>query len=144
LKDIFPKNTVNHVPLTPVAFLFRTADVHPERLAIMYGSKKYNYAELRDRCLRFASALSGLPLPSWHVTYRSIAVESQDASSVHTFIRLCAIAGAVGVSIVCGRRTPWQLQAQFSEILGLHPITSTAAAFLSMPRSSPNRGCSEG
>ena len=47
------------MPLTPVAFLFRTADVHPERLAVAYGSRRYSYAELRDRCLRFASALSG-------------------------------------------------------------------------------------
>jgi fatty-acyl-CoA synthase len=59
LKDILPKNTANHVPLTPVAFLFRTADVHPERLAVKYGPRRYSYAELRDRCLRFASALSG-------------------------------------------------------------------------------------
>lgn len=59
MKDIFPKNTANHVPLTPAGFLFRTADVHPERLAVAYGSRRYSYAELRDRCLRFASALSG-------------------------------------------------------------------------------------
>ena len=59
MKDILLKNTANHVPLTPVGFLFRTADVHPERLAVTYGPRRYSYAELRDRCLRFASALSG-------------------------------------------------------------------------------------
>jgi fatty-acyl-CoA synthase len=59
MKDILRKNTANHVPLTPVGFLFRTADVHPERLAVTYGPRRYSYAELCDRCLRFASALSG-------------------------------------------------------------------------------------
>lgn len=58
MKDVFPRNPANHVPLTPTAFLFRTADVHPERLAVAYGPTGYTYTELRNRCLRLASALA--------------------------------------------------------------------------------------
>jgi fatty-acyl-CoA synthase len=57
LKDTFVKNAANHVPLTPSGFLIRTADVHPNRTAVSYGSTKYTYFELRERCLRLASAL---------------------------------------------------------------------------------------
>lgn len=54
---MFTKNPANYVPLTPIGFLDRSADVHPHRTAIRYGSQSYTYSEIRDQCRRLASAL---------------------------------------------------------------------------------------
>lgn len=51
------KNGANHVPMTPLHFLNRTADVYPHRTAIVHGSLRQTWGETRDRCHRLASAL---------------------------------------------------------------------------------------
>ena len=51
------KNAANHVPLTPLTFLDRTADVYPNRTAIIHGNFQQTWARTRERCYRFASAL---------------------------------------------------------------------------------------
>ncbi|HEX6113047.1 MAG TPA: acyl-CoA synthetase [Geminicoccaceae bacterium] len=51
------RNPANYAPLTPLSFLERTADVFPERTAVVHGSWRADYAELRARSRRLASAL---------------------------------------------------------------------------------------
>src|SRR5688500_18377293 len=51
------RNAANYVPLTPLSFLERTADVFPQRTAVIHGSWRADYAELRARSRRLASAL---------------------------------------------------------------------------------------
>ncbi|MES2880268.1 MAG: AMP-binding protein [Pseudomonadota bacterium] len=51
------KCAANHVPLSPLNFLDRTADVFPNRTAIVHGTFRQTWAETRDRCYRLASAL---------------------------------------------------------------------------------------
>lgn len=51
------KNAANYVPLTPLRFLDRTADVYPNRTAVIHGAFRQTWAETRDRCYRLASAL---------------------------------------------------------------------------------------
>lgn len=51
------KNPANYVPLTPLNFINRTADVYPRRTAIIHGSYRQTWAETRERCYRLASAL---------------------------------------------------------------------------------------
>ena len=51
------KNPANYAPLTPLSFLERTADVFPERTAVIHGPWRADYAELRQRSRRLASAL---------------------------------------------------------------------------------------
>ena len=51
------KGPANHAPLTPLAFLERSADVYPERTAVVDADRRFTYAELRLRCRRLASAL---------------------------------------------------------------------------------------
>ncbi|OWJ63662.1 acyl-CoA synthetase [Inquilinus limosus] len=53
------RNPANHVPLTPVSFLGRTALAHPDRTAVVYGEVKRNWRETAERCRRLASALAG-------------------------------------------------------------------------------------
>ncbi|NDZ15743.1 acyl-CoA synthetase [Variovorax sp. WS11] len=47
----------NHEPLTPLSFLDRTADVFPDRVAIVHGDMRQSWCETRKRCRRLASAL---------------------------------------------------------------------------------------
>src|SRR5690348_9477381 len=51
------RDPANYVPLTPLAFLDRTADVYPDRPACLHGRQHLSYRELRERCYRLASAL---------------------------------------------------------------------------------------
>jgi fatty-acyl-CoA synthase len=47
-------------PLTPTAFLDRSAHVHGDRLALVDGDVRRDYATFRDRCLRQAGLLASL------------------------------------------------------------------------------------
>ncbi len=53
------KNAANYAPLTPISFLERAADVYPGRTAVIHDRWRADYAELRRRCRRLASALVG-------------------------------------------------------------------------------------
>ncbi|MGH1478096.1 MAG: acyl-CoA synthetase [Geminicoccales bacterium] len=52
------RNPANHAPLTPLSFLERTAEVYPDRLAVVHGSWQADYKTLRERSRRLASALA--------------------------------------------------------------------------------------
>jgi len=56
-RDGLEKNAANHVPLTPISFLNRTASVYPDRPAIVHGPHSWTYAQMRARCRQLASAL---------------------------------------------------------------------------------------
>ena len=51
------RNDANHVALSPVSFLRRTAAVWPERTAVIHGDLKQSWRETAIRCRRLASAL---------------------------------------------------------------------------------------
>ncbi len=51
------RNPANYVPLTPVSFLFRTADVYPDRIAVIHGDWRLTWREVAERSTRLASAL---------------------------------------------------------------------------------------
>ena len=49
---------VNHVALTPLSFIERTAHTYPEHTAVIHGSLRRNWAQTYSRCRRLASALA--------------------------------------------------------------------------------------
>src|SRR5665213_1446544 len=51
------RGSANFVALTPLTFLARAAAVHPGRLAVVHGERRYSYAEFYQRCCRLADAL---------------------------------------------------------------------------------------
>jgi len=51
------KNPANFVPLTPLTFLERAASVWPERIALIHGPIRRNWAEIYVRSRKLASAL---------------------------------------------------------------------------------------
>lgn len=51
-------SSANYVPLTPISFLERAADVFGDRTSVVFGSSvKYTWEETHSRCLKLASAL---------------------------------------------------------------------------------------
>ena len=51
------RNSANHSPLTPLGFIARTAEVYPDRLAIVHGELRQTWAQTYARCRQLASAL---------------------------------------------------------------------------------------
>ena len=51
------RNAANHAPLSPLSFIERTAEVYPERLAIVHGELRQTWAQTYARCRRLASSL---------------------------------------------------------------------------------------
>lgn len=55
--DDLDANAANYVALSPVTFLDRTADIYPDRQAVVYEDRHFTWSEVRQRCRRLASAL---------------------------------------------------------------------------------------
>ena len=53
------RSAVNHVPLTPLSFIERTASVYPDYPAVVHGALRRTWAETYRRCRQLASALAG-------------------------------------------------------------------------------------
>ena len=53
------RRSANHVPLSPLSFLQRTAAVYPDRCAVRYGEREWSWAETYGRCGALADALRG-------------------------------------------------------------------------------------
>jgi fatty-acyl-CoA synthase len=53
---------VNRTELTPVSFLVRSADVFPDKAAVVHGSRRYTYRQLAERVNRLASSLRAVGL----------------------------------------------------------------------------------
>ena len=56
--DAPARDAANFVPLTPLSFLRRTADLFPERMAVIHGARRQTWGETFARCRRLASALT--------------------------------------------------------------------------------------
>lgn len=54
------KTAANYVPLSPLSFLRRTANAHPNLTSLIYGELRYTWAQTYDRCCRLACALRRL------------------------------------------------------------------------------------
>lgn len=50
---------VNHVPLSPLGFIQRTAKIYPNYPSVIHGAQRFTWAETYARCRRLASALEG-------------------------------------------------------------------------------------
>ena len=51
------KNAANYVPLTPLTFIKRAKEIYPDYEAIIYEDRKYSWAEVYKRTVKFASCL---------------------------------------------------------------------------------------
>ena len=54
------RNPANYVPLSPVSFVERTAEVFADLPAVVHGERRYLWRETRERAARLAAALRAL------------------------------------------------------------------------------------
>jgi len=54
------RNAANHVALSPVSFVERSAEVFGDLLAVIHGARRYDWSQTRDRSARLAAALRAL------------------------------------------------------------------------------------
>ena len=47
-------NEANHVPLSPISFLRRAAQIYPHRMAVVQGSTRRTWGEVWPRCVAVA------------------------------------------------------------------------------------------
>ena len=52
-----PRNEANYAALSPLSFIERTAEVYPDRLAVVHGGLRRSWSEVFTRCRQLASAL---------------------------------------------------------------------------------------
>ena len=52
-----PRTEANFAPFSPLSFIERTAEVYPDRLAVVHGELRQTWGETYARCRRLASAL---------------------------------------------------------------------------------------
>ncbi|KAL9680994.1 hypothetical protein QQ045_012775 [Rhodiola kirilowii] len=54
------QSSANYAPLSPISFLERASRAYEDRVSVIYGQRKFTYAETHRRCVKLASALSRL------------------------------------------------------------------------------------
>ena len=54
------RNAANHVPLSPVSFVERSAEVFGGLTSVIHGARRYTWTETRERSARLATALRSL------------------------------------------------------------------------------------
>src|SRR5258706_12322348 len=80
----------NYIPLSPVSFLTRAASAFADKAAVIDGARRYTFAQLLDRCVRFASALAQLGVKRLD-TVAIIASTIPGINEAHFAVpRLCA------------------------------------------------------
>ena len=52
------RNAANYAPLSPLTFIERAAAVYPDHPSVIYGEKRFTWAETYARCRRLAGALA--------------------------------------------------------------------------------------
>jgi len=55
--DQLTKNNANHVSLSPISFLHRTADIYPDSESLFYNDLRFTWSQTRQRCVQVASSL---------------------------------------------------------------------------------------
>ena len=52
------RTPANYVPLSPISFLVRSANVYPKATSTVYEGRTFTWAQTYERCKRFASFLA--------------------------------------------------------------------------------------
>ena len=61
----FSGDPANFTPLTPLAYLARTADVYPDHTSLIYEEQQYTWSQTYHRCQQMAKALQSLGIESF-------------------------------------------------------------------------------
>ena len=62
MSNIYEKDlnqqAANHISQSPLSWLPRAASVYPEKLSVVHGARRFNWAQTFERCRKLAHALS--------------------------------------------------------------------------------------
>lgn len=83
--------SANHVPLTPISFLERSAKVYRDATSVVHGDVKYTWSETHERCCRVASALCRLGISRGDV----VATLAPNVPAVYELHFAVPMAGAI-------------------------------------------------
>ncbi len=83
--EALAKNPANYVPLTPISFLQRTAEIYGEREALIYGPRSFSWRQCYERCLRMASSLTELGIGKGD-TVAVLAFNTPEMFEAHFFV----------------------------------------------------------
>ena len=137
-----PRNEANFAPISPLSFIERTAEVYPDRLAVVHGALRQTWASTRERCYRLASALVRMGVQPGDTVF---------CSSL-TFVGSCnpiLYCGARPVFIDSERQT-WNMSAPALEraigcghrIAGLYRLVETQCRWhIAWPPDLPHHAC---
>ncbi|MBZ9668553.1 AMP-binding protein [Mesorhizobium sp. ES1-3] len=81
----------NYVPLTPLSFLRRTAELYPDRLALIDEDRRFTWQEVRQRCEALAAALMDIGVKPGDV----VSVLAPNTAEMFEAQFAVAMAGAV-------------------------------------------------
>ena len=59
-EHLLDKNAANYVPLSPVSFIERSAEIFADLPAVVHGRRRYSWAQTRERTARLAAGLRAL------------------------------------------------------------------------------------
>ncbi len=88
MTEDYQPQKANHVALTPLSFLHRTADVYPDHLAVVYNERQYTWSQTRDRCCQLASALKKSGVKKGD-TVSVLAFNTPELFEAHFGVPLC-------------------------------------------------------
>lgn len=99
MAELFKPTRANYVPLSPLSFLSRTANVYPDRTAVRYGTRTYSWAQVKDRSQRLAGALKAAGVKKGDVV-SVIAANTPEMVEAHFGVPLCgAILNTINVRL---------------------------------------------
>ena len=97
--NVFPKTQANHVALSPLTFLPRTANVFPDREAVVYGNRSYNWSQVYERCRALASALQKQGIAEGD-TVAVMAANTPEMVEAHYGVAMsCAVLNTINVRL---------------------------------------------
>ncbi len=89
----------NYVPLTPLSHLNRAREVYPDREALVYGSRRYDYRQYHERVTRLASSLAARNVQGGDVV-STILPNVPAAVETHFAVPACgAVLNAINVRL---------------------------------------------
>lgn len=80
-------DAANFVALTPIAFLSRTADVHPDVQSVVYEDRSFTWSQTENRCQSLAAGLQQLGLEPFS-TVSVLAFNTPEMFEAHFFVPL--------------------------------------------------------
>ena len=93
------QNPANHLAITPLTFLSRTARVFPNRTAVIHGATSRTWRETHGRCVRLASALQRRGLGHGD-TVAMMATNTPEALEMHFGVPMCgAVLNALNIRL---------------------------------------------